>query len=354
MKFATPQSGVAVAPVSTSVPTQVARPARRPPERSTQATSAGLPPWRSAIRRVWEAVRSVFSQARTEPGRGFGLALLLAAAASVRGATTINPTHAHAWGANVGWINWRADGANGAIIGEFFCSGHLYGANVGWINLGNGTPANQRQYQNNSASDFGVNLDVQGNLRGLAYGANVGWLVFEDKGAPKVDLRTGRLSGFIYGANVGWISLSNAVAFVQTDQLAPAADSDADGLPDAWELNYTSNLVALTGTGDRDGDGLTDAQEYQADTSPVDARDALRITSFEVSSDRARVSLAWTTKATRQYQLQHRESLAPATGWTNTLRPLEPDAGGTTTRTLEVPPARAGFFRVLAIRPLAP
>lgn len=284
-----------------------------------------------------------------------GIAFVLAAlTTSASAATTISSAHAQAWGANVGWIDWRGDAANGAEIGEFFCAGYLYGANIGWINLGNGAPPNKRQYQNNSASDFGVNLDAQGNLRGFAYGANVGWLAFEEQGAPKVDLRTGKFNGFVYGANVGWISLSNAVAYVQTDRVTPTPDSDGDSLPDAWELSYADDLTTLTATGDRDADGLRDAQEYQADTSPLDPQDGLRITGISVSADRARLTLAWTTKPTRQYQVQHRDNLSPATEWIDTLAQFEPDAGASTTRTLDVPPGEAGFYRVLAIRPLAP
>src|SRR6266436_2166875 len=74
-------------------------------------------------------------------------------------ATTINATDKYAYGANLGWMDWRGDTNSGAVIGEYVCSGYLYAANIGWINLGNGSPANQIQYQNNSATDYGVNQD---------------------------------------------------------------------------------------------------------------------------------------------------------------------------------------------------
>src|SRR6266446_3756003 len=90
-------------------------------------------------------------------------------------------------------------------------------ANLGWINVGSGAPANGIQYQNNSASDYGVNYDGRGNLRGCAYGASIGWLNFENTGAPRLDPMTGKLSGYIYSANCGWISLSNALGRVQPD-----------------------------------------------------------------------------------------------------------------------------------------
>src|SRR5438046_3811690 len=134
--------------------------------------------------------------------------MLLGSLASGWCTTTINSTSKFAYGANLGWMDWRGDTNNGAVIGDFVCSGFIYAANVGWIHLGSNAPANGIQYQNNSAIDYGVNNDGLGNLRGFAYAANIGWINFESNGAPKVDLKTGKLSGSIYSANCGWISLS--------------------------------------------------------------------------------------------------------------------------------------------------
>ena len=86
-------------------------------------------------------------------------------------ASTIDETNKFAFGANIGWIDWRPDGSSGAVIGEFVSSGYLYAANVGWINLGSGAPADGVRYQNNSATDFGVNHDGLGNLRGTLLAA---------------------------------------------------------------------------------------------------------------------------------------------------------------------------------------
>src|ERR1700674_4869832 len=89
------------------------------------------------------------------------IALLLAIIALpsfARGATTIDASHQYSYGANIGWMNWLADSAaDGVVVGEFICSGYVYAANVGWINMGSGSPVNHIQYQNNSATDFGVN-----------------------------------------------------------------------------------------------------------------------------------------------------------------------------------------------------
>lgn len=211
--------------------------------------------------------------------------LILLPSAWLHAATTINPANPYAYGANLGWVNVYADGANGAVIGEFACSGYIYAANVGWIHLGGGTPVNSVQYQNNSATDYGVNHDGLGNLRGYAWGANIGWVHFENTGAPNVNLVTGKFSGHVWSANCGWISLSNAFAHVQTDTIAPGADTDGDGIADGWELSHTNTLTAFTASSDTDGDGVSDVKEYLADTSPLDPNDLLFITSAAFAPD---------------------------------------------------------------------
>lgn len=50
-----------------------------------------------------------------------------------------------------------------------------------------------------------------------------------------------------------------------------AADTDADGLPDAWELLYATDLAKLTGSGDSDADGLSDRAELAKATHPAKA-----------------------------------------------------------------------------------
>jgi len=281
---------------------------------------------------------------------------------SGQGATSINSANRFAYGANIGWMDWRGDGANGAVISEFVCSGYIYAANVGWIHLGDGTPANGVRYANNSATDFGVNHDGTGNLRGFAYGANIGWLNFTNRDAtgaayegPKVDLLTGRLSGYVYGANVGWISLSNAVAHVQTDSIPAGPDSDGDGIPDNWELLYAGNLTSLNGAGDFDNDGVPNSQEYLADTDPTDPSSNLRITDFIANSGGTANTLTFTSRPTRLYEVHERTTLTLDSSWTDSgLGTIPPDPGTTTTRSFADAASPTRFFRVEASRPLSP
>lgn len=269
--------------------------------------------------------------------------------AFVQAATTIDAGNKYAYGANIGWMDWRGDTNNGAVIGEYVCSGNIYAANVGWISLGNGSPTNGIYYQNVSSNDFGVNQDGLGNLRGYAYGANIGWINFEATGAPKVDLWTGNMSGYAWSANCGWISLSNAVAYVQSDTIAPGADSDHNGLPDAWEL-LNFGHIGVDPNADPDGDGMSNLQEYLAGTNPNDANSALRITTITYGTAPNYVTLQWNSVPTRFYAIQW----SPALGGTNqfsdyALLPFlgANNAGFNDSNT-------NNFFRIRAFRPLGP
>jgi len=272
--------------------------------------------------------------------------------ASVRAATSINAVNKYAYGANIGWIDARGNTNSGAVIGEFMCSGYLYSADTGWINLGSNAPANGIQYQNNSATDYGVNHDGQGNLRGFAYSANVGWINFESNGAPKVNLQTGRLSGSVYSANCGWISLSNSFAFVQTDTIAGGTDSNANGLPDSWERTYFGGLGVNPGA-DADSDGMSNKQEYLAGTNPTNATDRLRITTFASSPKGTNVTVTWSSVSTREYLVQKTTNLASQV-WVDSGAGVIPPVGSSTSYNLNDTVVTNRFYRVEALRPLAP
>jgi hypothetical protein len=278
---------------------------------------------------------------------------LLHSAVIGRAATTIDLVNRYAYGANIGWMDWVADTNNGAIIGDYVCSGYIYSGNVGWINLGSGSPANGIQYQNNSASDFGVNQDGLGDLTGYAWGANIGWITFEQTyGKPKVNLLTGALSGYIWSANCGWISLNNSEAYVQTDTLFPGPLA-LDGLPIPWLLTYfgTTNVNANS---DPTGKGMTVGQDYVAGTDPNNVNSILKITAESFGLGGTNANLTWESEPTRLYYILENTNVGTATWKYSTLGLIAPSAGATTSAGYNDSKAPTRVYRVQAVIPLYP
>lgn len=74
-----------------------------------------------------------------------------------------------------------------------------------------------------------------------------------------------------YGSHPGLI----LVIYPTAPALDPNADSDADGMLDAWELAHLGSISALPGA-DADGDGTTNLMEYLAGTDPADVASVFR------------------------------------------------------------------------------
>lgn len=276
----------------------------------------------------------------------------IAAAAATFAESNIDPAHAVVTSEWIGELNWRPNSQSGASINQYYCSGFIYGANVGWINLGGGVPADKFQYKNNSAADFGVNVLPNGALRGFAYGANIGWINFGETGNPRVDWNTGRLEGTVWSANAGWISLDQNQQFVRIAFLPAAADSDNDGLADAWEIQKAGNLTELSGGADSDRDGQTDLEEYLAGTNPKDPADFLAVT-ISVSFDTASRTLTWPTKAGYLYKIDQRSSFTTYDSWD--VLPGQPILGTGNSMSVQLPANSEGnlFYRVRAFPPLS-
>ncbi len=295
--------------------------------------------------------------------RWLALALMTWPDPTARAQSTINPTEPFAWAGNIGWTNWRPSAAGGAVIGRYVCSGHVFCANVGWVNVGSGAPADGIRYSNTAAGDYGVNvLDTTtpgiAALRGFAYGANIGWINFENLGNPRLDLTNGKLSGYAWSANCGWINLASGTTYgVTTSTIAPAPDTDSDGIADAFELLYFTNLATAAATSDADSDGATDRDEALAGSDPHNPDDRLRILSIELFTDAGsdNATLTFTSNPARLYSIEQISDLAPgADTWTDSGLGLFVPDGAITSRFTSSVAAQRRFYRVRAVEPLAP
>jgi hypothetical protein len=121
--------------------------------------------------------------------------------------------------------------------------------------------------------------------------------------------------------------------------LTVLADTDGDGMPDAWEGTYSFNASDPSDAAqDADGDGLTNLQEYRAGTNPRDNLSYLKIESIESElATSGSMHVSFIAVSNRTYTLQYRDSLLPG-NWTRLLDV----ASATTNRMMQVvdsPPA---------------
>jgi hypothetical protein len=90
------------------------------------------------------------------------------------------------------------------------------------------------------------------------------------------------------------------------------ADSDGDGLPDAWEAaNGFPTNNAANRLLDSDGDGLNDYEEYLAGTDPTNAASTLKVTAGVVAGG---TGLDFAAVSNRTYTLQ--AAPTPTGAWT--------------------------------------
>jgi len=94
----------------------------------------------------------------------------------------------------------------------------------------------------------------------------------------------------------------------------PPADSDGDGLADAWELQHFGNLNA-NGDGDPDGDGVNNLREFRAGTDPNNPRSRFEVVEIVKTSNG--MAIRWTSQTDRKYRVRRSASLlAPLESYT--------------------------------------
>lgn len=124
------------------------------------------------------------------------------------------------------------------------------------------------------------------------------------------------------------------------------SDLDADGLPDAWEVQYFGAITVSDGSADADGDGFIDLKEWLAGTDPTNADSLLTLTITRLGADaNAGFRLAWPSVANRTYTVYS----APENGLqTNTWTLVAGDVAATPPKnTMDLPAGPAALnFRI--------
>ncbi|BCU78982.1 ThuA domain-containing protein [Luteolibacter sp. LG18] len=125
-------------------------------------------------------------------------------------------------------------------------------------------------------------------------------------------------------------------------------DEDNDGLPDSWELAFTSSLATLSGTKDSDGDGMSDAMERQAGTNPLDRTSLLMLLDVRPESASQGANVDLRTVPGRSYSVKLSTNLQT---WTTVATCKAANWPATTTR-ITLPPALlpAGADKRLFVR----
>jgi hypothetical protein len=98
-------------------------------------------------------------------------------------------------------------------------------------------------------------------------------------------------------------------------------DSDGDGIPDNWMMQYFGHATELASDlsraqDDADGDGLSNLAEYLAGTNPRDAHSYLSITGIGLGGTNG-VQITWGSAPNRLYSLQRAAAVSGGLGFTN-------------------------------------
>lgn len=90
--------------------------------------------------------------------------------------------------------------------------------------------------------------------------------------------------------------------------LARIVDSDNNGLPDWWELQYFGHLTGTNPNTDPDGDGASNLAEFLSGTDPTNPSSVLRLSALP-SGIKDHIKLQWPSVAGRYYRLLNSTNL---------------------------------------------
>jgi subtilisin family serine protease len=121
-------------------------------------------------------------------------------------------------------------------------------------------------------------------------------------------------------------------------------DTDTNGLPDWWELQYFGHLTGTDPNADADHDSMSNLAEWLAGTNPTNANSCLRLMAIPTNNPKAFV-VSWPSVAGKYYWLERATNLL--TGFNSVVQTNIAATAPTNTATdTAVLPGNARFYRV--------
>ena len=149
--------------------------------------------------------------------------------------------------------------------------------------------------------------------------------------------RSANGSGFAGNFAVATKYYVNWIRSVITDY-----DTDMDGLPDWWEMDYGGGETSMDAAADLDGDNFSNYTEWIADTDPTNAASL-----FQIIEWLAPTNVTFSSSADRKYQIESRADLVDTNEiWQTELDWFEGSVGQTETNVTGATSSR--FYHIRA------
>lgn len=161
-----------------------------------------------------------------------------------------------------------------------------------------------------------------------------------------IGLAFGRITYTYYftspsGATSSFISNFDYRSKTGSTGVGTNSDTDADGMPDAWETTYNLAIGSNDGNADADGDGLSNLNEYLLGTNPRSGTSFFKAQLTPVTGSPGVYQLTWNAVAGTTYVVEWSPDLKTPFTTQRTVT-----ATGTTHSENFVNPGSVGFYRV--------